>query len=434
MDNNTFLKENCAFGFCPGCGHTLILKKLNSVLVKLNWKPEDTVVVTDIGCVGLSDQYLDCSTFHGLHGRSVTYATGLKLANPNLKIIVLAGDGGFGIGLTHFINAARRNIDITVLIFNNFNFGMTGGSHSSTTPIGYNTLTTPNGNHEHPLDITALVGSCRPTYVARMNVYEQEFNTVLEDALTATGFSLIDVWEFCTAHFVPKNKFNKKEMKNVLEHYGLQTGVTHKTQREDLNLLLEQHKLHNREPKQEFIIEKSKNDLSEKLKIVVAGAAGQKIISSMKLLAISCLKTGLYATQKNDYPITIMTGHSVTELIIDKQEVLYTSFNNPNVLIILNDEGLRKTKKYISKMTVNDCIIYDSSINLPVTKAKTIVHDIETNAKSRGRHLEGIYTLAFFLKKYPIVSSEILVETIKESFKEEISTKLIGTLNTVLDS
>ena len=94
------------------------------------------VIVSDIGCSGLSDQYFATSAFHGLHGRSVTYATGIKLANPELTVIVIMGDGGTGIGGTHLINAARRNIGVTVIVMNNLNFGMTGGQHSTTTPEG----------------------------------------------------------------------------------------------------------------------------------------------------------------------------------------------------------------------------------------------------------------------------------------------------------
>ena len=101
------------------------------------------VIVSDIGCAGLSDQYFSTSAFHGLHGRSITYATGIKLARPELTVIVIMGDGGTGIGGAHLINAARRNVGITVLVFNNLNFGMTGGQHSTTTPEGAITATTP---------------------------------------------------------------------------------------------------------------------------------------------------------------------------------------------------------------------------------------------------------------------------------------------------
>ena len=139
--------------FCPGCGHTILIKALDSALVKLQLDPKKVVVVTDIGCIGLSDRYFTTNAFHGLHGRSITYGCGLKLANPDLTVIVLQGDGGCGIGGTHLLNVARRNIGITLIIGNNFNYGMTGGQHSVTTPTDGITSTTPWGNVEGPMNL-----------------------------------------------------------------------------------------------------------------------------------------------------------------------------------------------------------------------------------------------------------------------------------------
>jgi len=120
-------KEAGPLPFCPGCGHERLLRELDTALVKLQLDPRKTVIVTDIGCIGLSDPYFVTNGFHGLHGRSLTYATGLKLARPELTVIVLMGDGGCGIGGAHLLNAARRNLDLTLIIANNFNYGMTGG-------------------------------------------------------------------------------------------------------------------------------------------------------------------------------------------------------------------------------------------------------------------------------------------------------------------
>ena len=133
------------FPFCPGCGHTTVLNRLNEALVGLQRDPTRIVVVTDIGCSGLSDRHVVTHAFHGLHGRAITYASGLRLADPELTVVVLMGDGGCGIGGAHLLAAARRNIGIAVLVLNNMNFGMTGGQHSVTTPDGAITATTPGG-------------------------------------------------------------------------------------------------------------------------------------------------------------------------------------------------------------------------------------------------------------------------------------------------
>ena len=119
----TYIDEDrLPYFYCPGCGHGRIIEALNTALTELELDPRQIVIVTDIGCVGLSDKYFATNTFHGLHGRSWTYASGVKLANPDLKVIVLVGDGGCGIGGAHLINAARRNIGITTLVFNNLNY------------------------------------------------------------------------------------------------------------------------------------------------------------------------------------------------------------------------------------------------------------------------------------------------------------------------
>ena len=112
----TYRNVERKYPFCPGCSHALVLDQLNAALIRLQLDPHQVVIVTDIGCVGMSDQYFEVNAFHGLHGRAITYATGIKLANPNLAVIVLMGDGGAGIGGHHLLNAARRNIGITVLV------------------------------------------------------------------------------------------------------------------------------------------------------------------------------------------------------------------------------------------------------------------------------------------------------------------------------
>ena len=133
----TYINEELgSLPYCPGCGHAVLAKSLDKALVKLQVDPKKTVLVTDIGCIGLTCRHFNISAFHGLHGRAITYACGLKLARPELTVIALKGDGACGIGGTHLLNVARRNIGITLIIANNFNYGMTGGQHSVTTPSG----------------------------------------------------------------------------------------------------------------------------------------------------------------------------------------------------------------------------------------------------------------------------------------------------------
>lgn len=116
--------------FCPGCGHEAVVRGLDRALQQLDLAGEQVAIVSDIGCSGLFDTFFNTHAFHGLHGRALTYATGMKMAGPELKVIVVMGDGGLGIGGAHVLSSCRRNLDLTLLILNNFNYGMTGGQCS----------------------------------------------------------------------------------------------------------------------------------------------------------------------------------------------------------------------------------------------------------------------------------------------------------------
>ncbi len=153
MGLDTYIaEENLPYEFCPGCSHGKVLGAVSDSLKQQGLDPTEVVIVTDIGCVGLSDKYFVTHAFHGLHGRAITYASGIKMQNPDLKVVVLIGDGGCGIGGHHLLNAARSNTDVTVLVFNNFNFGMTGGQHSATTPLDSITPTTSFGSTDAPIN------------------------------------------------------------------------------------------------------------------------------------------------------------------------------------------------------------------------------------------------------------------------------------------
>src|SRR5574338_1417669 len=220
----TFRNE-LPYPFCPGCGHRTVLDRLDQALVRLGRDPRQVVIVSDIGCSGLSDQYFTTNAFHGLHGRSVTYASGIKLADPSLEVVVIMGDGGTGIGGTHLLNAARRNIGLTVVVMNNLNFGMTGGQHSTTTPPGAVTATTPGGNLEQPLDICATVAVNGAAFAHRATQWDDDLADRLVEAIETPGFALLDVWELCTAYFVKGNRLSRSGMRALMEERALRPGT-----------------------------------------------------------------------------------------------------------------------------------------------------------------------------------------------------------------
>ena len=155
--------------FCPGCGNETVIDSILYAIDNLYGSTDDFVFVSGIGCAAwIPSPHIKADTIHTTHGRPITFATGIKLANPNLKVVVISGDGDLaGIGGNHLIHAARRNVEITVICVNNLVYGMTGGQLSPTTPIGAFTSTTSGGNIEYPFDLARLVMSAGASYSAR---------------------------------------------------------------------------------------------------------------------------------------------------------------------------------------------------------------------------------------------------------------------------
>ncbi|MGV8074363.1 MAG: 2-oxoacid:ferredoxin oxidoreductase subunit beta [Syntrophobacteraceae bacterium] len=195
--------------WCPGCGNGIVLGALIRAIDRTGFEKDEIVLVSGIGCSGRLPTYVDFNTLHTTHGRALTFATGVKLANPELKVIVIMGDGdAMAIGGNHFIHAARRNVDLTAVILNNSIYGMTGGQHSPTTPYGALAATAPHGNKEHPLSITDLAVTAGASMVARGTVYHATLlDGLIEKAILKEGFSVIEVVTHCYTQYGRKNKF-----------------------------------------------------------------------------------------------------------------------------------------------------------------------------------------------------------------------------------
>jgi len=187
--------------FCPGCGAGLILKCTIQALAELNVL-ERTAFLSGIGCSAYIPTYINCDVVHTLHGRALAVATGMKLARPDLELVVFTGDGdNLSIGCNHFLHAARRNIDLTVIMVNNSVYGMTGGQASPTTPLGGKTPTTPFGSFEPPLDGCKLAKYAGATFVARWTVaHPINLKNSIKDAFLHRGFSFVEVISTCPTY------------------------------------------------------------------------------------------------------------------------------------------------------------------------------------------------------------------------------------------
>ncbi len=194
--------------WCPGCGNGIVLNCFVQALDELQKDLDKLVVVSGIGCIGRTAGYTNTDSFHTTHGRAIPFATGVKLANPELEVVIISGDGDlFAIGGNHFIHAARRNIGLKVICANNFNYGMTGGQQGPTTPLEALTTTTPYGNIEHPFNLVHLAAASGATYVARWTtLHVRRLTQSIKRMLQKEGFCFIEVVSPCPEIFGRRNK------------------------------------------------------------------------------------------------------------------------------------------------------------------------------------------------------------------------------------
>jgi 2-oxoglutarate ferredoxin oxidoreductase subunit beta len=194
--------------WCPGCGIGTTLNSFAHALDEAKPDLAKLVVVSGIGCTGRTAGYVNLDSFHTTHGRAIPFATGLKLANPGLTVVVYSGDGDlFAIGGNHFVHAARRNMDIKVFCVNNFTYSMTGGQVAPTTPIGAVQTTMPFGNFENPFNLPFIADACGAVYVARWTVYHvMQLAKSMREALAKKGFAFIEILSPCPTLFSRRNK------------------------------------------------------------------------------------------------------------------------------------------------------------------------------------------------------------------------------------
>jgi len=411
--------------FCPGCGHDPLLKALDEALVTLQPDPAKTVIVTDIGCIGLSDRYFTTHGFHGLHGRSITYACGMKLARPELTVIVLMGDGGCGIGGTHLLNVARRNIDITLLVANNFNYGMTGGQHSVSTPLSGITPTTPMGNLEDAMDLCGTAIAAGAGWAYRGTTFDKDLPDRIAEAITQPGFSMLDIWEMCTAYYMLHNKLKKKDLVDIMGRNNFKYGLVANNPRPEYGTQYRATYMDTAIPERKACTIETKfdNNVMRQTGIVIAGSAGQKVRSAAGLLAQSSMCAGLNVTQKVDYPNTVMTGHSVSEIIVSPERINYTAIDTADYFVLVSKDGLKNTKSQIEKLPSSCTLYVEKSLELPHTEAEIIRLPLMATAKKVNRLSICIVALAALVKNSGIINLDAFAEAIT-TFQKPATAKI----------
>jgi len=382
--------------FCPGCGHERVVRALDRTMDGMGLTGEQVVIVSDIGCSGLFDTFFNTHAFHGLHGRALTYATGIKMARPEARVVVVMGDGGLGIGGAHLLSTCRRNIDLTLLILNNFNYGMTGGQCSSTTPpeatVGSGFL----NRIEAPVDAGRLAAAAGATWTATASVYDESVTDTLAAALAHEGFAVVDLHGICPGRYTRKNRLTPAMVASGIEKRRGANGEVTANRREEYGRQYRREADAMPQPAIPPGVEvRFDNTLPARMEVLLLGSAGQRIVTAGELLCLAGISAGLHATQKNDYPITVLRGHSVSELILSASPIGYTGITDPSVVLALAPEGVARRKAALAALTDATLIIRGSDIDLPSNGAAVRTIDFKRlKVKNDERALASLASLA----------------------------------------
>jgi len=224
--------------WCSGCGLGTALSCFTYALDEMGLGEQDVGIVSGIGCTGRIAGYVNLDSYHTTHGRAIPFATGLKIAQPKKKVVVFSGDGDlFAIGGNHFIHAARRNIDLTVLCVNNFNYGMTGGQFGPTTPLTARGTTAPYGNYENPFNLPYLAASSGAVYVARWTTLDaRRLKEAMVEAIAKPGFTFVEILSPCPTNYGRRNGLG--EGLDELRYYEQKSVIRHGADPRDADLTL----------------------------------------------------------------------------------------------------------------------------------------------------------------------------------------------------
>ena len=409
-----YLSPTAKLPYCRGCGHSLVVRHLSNALEHLGLPPRSVVLTTDIGCVGLADSLFPyLHTVHTTHGRSTAFATGMALADillesQGLKPIVMIGDGGAMIGLLHLVHAAQLNIDITVLVHNNFLFGMTGGQHSALTPLNWVTATTPEGNWTPPLDLLALLRTAHASFLARQIATSPDLATTIADAIDFQGFSLVEIVEICTAYGTRWNQVKGAGLQEIMQRQGYALGEIEREMERPTFRDLYRHEMESRPPKtRSAAISQidAKASLTGEVRLVLAGTAGERVQSGAAMLCRAALAAGLYCTQKNDNPTTQGSGFSLSEVCLSPRPIDYTGIETPDAVLAVSEDGWKELQANgtLAACREETLLLVDSQIDATPPAGRVVRLPLRQKANPKRAALAA---LAAWIEMHPFLPWE----------------------------
>jgi Pyruvate/2-oxoacid:ferredoxin oxidoreductase gamma subunit len=344
---------------------------------------------------------------------------GLKMSDPSLNVIVTMGDGGLGIGGAHVLSACRKNLDMTLIILNNFNFGMTGGQYSSTTPedavVGSEFLNLA----EVPIDICKVARASGATYVSRYSGMDAQLPEELEQAIRHKGFSVVETLGFCTGRYTKRNKLTPKTIDEMILSAPPAGGLVPENQRPEYGeryraLAAEKTKF----PEPLIIEKKFEPKEKRRWEIIILGSAGMRIITAGDIICHAGIAAGFNATIKNDYNITVLRGQSVSEILLDSDPIGYTGLESPGVVLALSDEGVARRKKIFADLAPGSFVLKEKSVSIPDTSAQ--VEEIDFKALKITRPDWALASLGILTQKKLCLTHKMLLAALKSRFNSKV--------------
>jgi pyruvate/2-oxoacid:ferredoxin oxidoreductase beta subunit/Pyruvate/2-oxoacid:ferredoxin oxidoreductase gamma subunit len=404
--------------FCPGCSHDRITKELDKAFQKLGLGGSQIAIVSDIGCSGLFDTFFHTHAMHGLHGRALTYAAGIKLARPQLQVVVTMGDGGQGIGGAHLLAACRRNLNLTLLVLNNFNFGMTGGQFSVTTPTEARVGSRFLNQLERPLDICEVARSAGAAYVKRCSSYQSGLADDIAEAIAFEGFALLDIWGICPGRYTRQNPLTPKIIAEKMAQMPPAEGIVEENRRPEYGSLYRETAGAQGFSQPEPVERQFSPRSDDRHEILLLGSAGQRIVTAGEILSLAGMTAGLQATQKNEYNITVLRGPAISEVILSSRSIAFTGLDRPDVVIVLSQEGVDRREPLFAELLPQTLVLQAHDTAIPPCAGE--IHSLDfkkMGVKPADRALAALTVLANTGK---IIDTDMLRAALRLHFKEKI--------------
>jgi 2-oxoglutarate ferredoxin oxidoreductase subunit beta len=329
------------------------------------------------------------------------------------------GDGGLGIGGAHVLSACRRNLDLTLLVLNNFNFGMTGGQFSATTPSTAQVGSGFLNRLELPFDVCKVAASAGAAYVRRCSGFAKNLSEEIENAVRFDGFSILDIWGICPGRYTKRNRLTPQIIEESLAKMPPIKSPVPENQREEYgrhyrNLASAQKRV---SPPKKMTAQFDPIE-RKRMDVVILGSAGQRIITAGEILCLAGLAAGFQTTQKNEYNITVLRGHSITEVILSPQAIGYTGIERPDVILALSQEGVDRRKRLFDSLDNSALILQAPGVSIPSCKAEILQTSFKSQKiKSTDWALAAIIVLA---KMNRVIHLEMLKSALNYKFRNNI--------------